>query len=81
MFGFFQRTAAVVPLTPFPSPDPPTVMIAADLDGGGRFYTQLTDGDPDTVTFEMPVELTFRRFHEGAGLANYFWKFRPVLGG
>jgi len=61
-----------------PSPDPPTVMIAADLDGGGRFYTQLTDGDPDAVTFDMPVELTFRRFHEGAGLANYFWKFRPM---
>jgi hydroxymethylglutaryl-CoA synthase len=64
-----------------PSPDPPTVMVAADLEGGGRFYTQLTDGDPDAVTFDQPVELTFRRFHEGAGLANYFWKFRPLLGG
>jgi 3-hydroxy-3-methylglutaryl CoA synthase len=64
-----------------PSPDPPTVMVAADLDGGGRFYTQLTDGDPAIVTFDLPVELTFRRFHEGAGLANYFWKFRPLLGG
>jgi hydroxymethylglutaryl-CoA synthase len=63
-----------------PSPDPPTVMMAADLEGGGRFYTQLTDGDPDGVTFDMPVELTFRRFHEGGGLANYFWKFRPMLG-
>ena len=63
-----------------PSPDPPTVMMAADLEGGGRFYTQLTDGDPDRVTFDMPVELTFRRFHEGGGLAHYFWKFRPVLG-
>jgi uncharacterized OB-fold protein len=62
-----------------PSPDPPTVMVAADLDGGGRFYTQLTDGDPDAVTFDLPVELTFRRFHEGGGLVNYFWKFRPVL--
>jgi 3-hydroxy-3-methylglutaryl CoA synthase len=62
-----------------PSPDPPTVMVAADLEGGGRFYTQLTDGDPDAVTFDMPVELTFRRFHEGGGLANYFWKFRPLL--
>jgi 3-hydroxy-3-methylglutaryl CoA synthase len=64
-----------------PSPDPPTVMVAADLEGGGRFYTQLTDGDPESVTFDLPVELTFRRFHEGAGLANYFWKFRPLLGG
>lgn len=63
-----------------PSPDPPTVMVAADLEGGGRFYTQMTDADPDSVTFDVPVELTFRRFHEGGGLANYFWKFRPLLG-
>lgn len=62
-----------------PSPDPPTIMVAADLEGGGRFYTQLTDCDPETVTFEMPVELALRRFHEGDDLAHYFWKFRPVV--
>src|SRR5262245_35771714 len=62
-----------------PSPDPPTVMAAADLDGGGRFYTQMTDVDPATVDIGTPVELTFRRFHEGGELVNYFWKFRPVL--
>jgi hydroxymethylglutaryl-CoA synthase len=64
-----------------PSPDPPTVMVSADLDGGGRFYGQLTDCDPASVTFEMPVELCFRRIHEGEGLVNYFWKFRPLLSG
>ena len=64
-----------------PSPDPPTAMVAADLDGGGRFYTQMTDCDPATVSIGMPVELTFRRFHEGGELVNYFWKFRPLLGG
>ena len=53
-------------------------MVAADLEGGGRFYAQLTDCDPAAVTFEMPVELTFRRLHEGEELVNYFWKFRPV---
>ncbi|MBI4589315.1 MAG: OB-fold domain-containing protein [Candidatus Rokubacteria bacterium] len=61
-----------------PNPDPPTVMVAADLDGGGRFYAQLTDCDPATVGFEMPVELTFRRLHEGEEFVNYFWKFRPA---
>jgi 3-hydroxy-3-methylglutaryl CoA synthase len=61
-----------------PNPDPPTVMVAADLDGGGRFFAQLTDCDPATVAFEMPVELTFRRIHEGEDLVNYFWKFRPA---
>jgi 3-hydroxy-3-methylglutaryl CoA synthase len=62
-----------------PSPDPPTVMAAADLDGGGRFYTQMTDVDPAAVDVGTPVELTFRRFHEGGELVNYFWKFRPLL--
>ncbi|MBI4635111.1 MAG: OB-fold domain-containing protein, partial [Candidatus Rokubacteria bacterium] len=62
-----------------PSPDPPTVMVAADLEGGGRFYAQLTDCDPSAVDFDMPVELTFRRIHEGEDYVNYFWKFRPSL--
>lgn len=61
-----------------PSPDPPTVMVAADLDGGGRFYAQLTDADPARVAIGMPVELTFRRLHEGEDYVNYFWKLRPV---
>jgi len=26
----------------------------------------------------MPVELTFRRFHQGDGFYNYFWKLRPT---
>lgn len=61
-----------------PNPDPPTVMVSADLEGGGRFYGQLTDCDPAAVTFDMPVELCFRRIHEGEGIVNYFWKFRPA---
>ncbi|MBI4241091.1 MAG: OB-fold domain-containing protein [Candidatus Rokubacteria bacterium] len=61
-----------------PNPDPPTVMVSADLEGGGRFYAQLTDCDPAQVTFDMPVELCFRRIHEGEELVNYFWKFRPL---
>jgi 3-hydroxy-3-methylglutaryl CoA synthase len=61
-----------------PNPDPPTIMVAADLEGGGRFYAQLADADPATVEIGMPVELTFRRIHEGEDLVNYFWKFRPA---
>lgn len=64
-----------------PNPDPPTVMVSADLEGGGRFYGQLTDCNPQTVDFDMPVELCFRRIHEGEGFINYFWKFRPLVGG
>lgn len=63
-----------------PNPDPPTVMATADLEGGGRFYAQVTDCDPAAVAIDMPVELCFRRIHEGEGFVNYFWKFRPLLG-
>lgn len=62
----------------FPSPDPPTLMVVVDMDGGGRFYGQLTDCDPTQVNIGMPVELTFRRFHQGDGFYNYFWKLRPL---
>ncbi|MBI4256260.1 MAG: OB-fold domain-containing protein, partial [Candidatus Rokubacteria bacterium] len=51
---------------------------SADLEGGGRFFAQLTDCDPAAVGFEMPVELCFRRIHEGEDYVNYFWKFRPA---
>jgi len=62
----------------FPSPDPPTLMAVVDMDGWGRFYGQLTDCDPAQVKIGMPVELTFRKFHQGDGFYNYFWKLRPV---
>jgi 3-hydroxy-3-methylglutaryl CoA synthase len=62
----------------FPNPDPPTAMVVADLDGGGRFYGQMTDGPAALATIGLPVELTFRRLHEGGGYYNYFWKLRPV---
>lgn len=62
----------------FESPDPPTTHAVIDLDGGGRLYCQLTDCDPEAVQVDMPVELTFRRLHDGGGFTNYFWKARPA---
>lgn len=58
--------------------DLPKVLSVIDLDGGGRFYTSLTDRDPAKVDVGMPVEFTFRKVHDGSGLHNYFWKARPV---
>lgn len=26
----------------------------------------------------VPLELTFRRLHDGGGFHNYFWKARPA---
>ena len=62
----------------FESPDPPTAHAVVDLDGGGRLYLQLTDCDAERVAIDMPLELTFRRLHEGGGFNNYFWKARPA---
>ncbi len=62
----------------FESPDPPTTHAVIDLDGGGRLYCQLTDCEAERVAIDMPLELTFRRIHEGGGFNNYFWKARPA---
>lgn len=63
----------------FPNPDPPTAMVVADLDGGGRFYGQMTDAPAKLAKIGLKVELTFRRLHEGGGYHNYFWKLRPIV--
>jgi len=58
---------------------PPVVAVVVDFDGGGRFQTELTDAGPDDVSIGDRVEMTFRRFFQaGNGIANYFWKARPV---
>ena len=56
----------------------PNVLAVADLEGGGRFYSQMTDRDPEKIEVGMPVELTFRKINEAGGIHNYFWKLRPV---
>ena len=60
------------------TPDPPNVIAVVDLDGGGRFYTTLTDRDPEKLAPDMKVELAFRRLHEGKAMHNYFWRARPI---
>jgi hydroxymethylglutaryl-CoA synthase len=61
----------------YPSPDPPTTMAIIDFPEGARMTTQMTDVDPKDVRVEMPVEMCFRKFHDGNYFHNYFWKCRP----
>ena len=61
-----------------PSPNGYITMATADMEGGGRFYAQLTECNKEEVKIGMEVELTFRMLHKGDGFYNYFWKFRPV---
>jgi 3-hydroxy-3-methylglutaryl CoA synthase len=57
--------------------DPPLVQACLDFEGGGRMYCVMTDVDASTVDVDMPLEMTFRMIHKGAGFNNYFWKCRP----
>ncbi|MFC1925292.1 hydroxymethylglutaryl-CoA synthase family protein [Chloroflexota bacterium] len=61
-----------------PVVDPPNVVAAVSLDGGGRFFSQMTDRVPENVKVGMPMELTFRRITEALGVHNYFWKCKPA---
>ena len=60
------------------SPSPPVVFAVADFEGGGRLPVELTDVRPADVSIGMTVEMTFRRLNTSDGIANYFWKARPV---
>jgi len=56
----------------------PIPRLVLDLDGGGRIFLEMTDGDPNEVKIGLPVEILFRRLHEGANFHNYYWKCRPL---
>jgi hypothetical protein len=60
------------------SPSPPVVFAVVDFDDGERLPVELTDVDADEVEIGMRVEMTFRRLFTADGIANYFWKARPV---
>jgi 3-hydroxy-3-methylglutaryl CoA synthase len=58
--------------------DPPNVLSVVNLDGGGRYYGQMTDKDTEKVDVGMRMEFTFRKIHNEGDFVNYFWKCRPI---
>jgi 3-hydroxy-3-methylglutaryl CoA synthase len=56
----------------------PVPRLVLDLEGGGRVFLSMTDGDPEEVAIGMSAEIVFRRLHEGSSFHNYYWKCRPV---
>jgi hydroxymethylglutaryl-CoA synthase len=60
------------------SQSPPVVFAVVDFDDGERLPVELTDVDADDVAVGMRVEMTFRRLSTADGIANYFWKARPI---
>ncbi|MDY6968793.1 MAG: 3-oxoacyl-[acyl-carrier-protein] synthase III C-terminal domain-containing protein [Spirochaetota bacterium] len=64
------------------SDDPVVIQTIIETDEDQcRVYALMTDCDPSKVYLGMPVEMTFRRFYEGADFHNYYWKCRPVRDG
>ena len=63
------------------NPDPPETLAVIDLEGGGRFFGQVVDVNPQDMRIGLEMELSFRKLHDGQDVANYFWKARPVIGG
>jgi hydroxymethylglutaryl-CoA synthase len=62
------------------SQSPPVVFAVVDFDDGERLPIELTDVAAADVEIGMRVEMTFRRLFTADGIANYFWKARPVRG-
>lgn len=60
-----------------PTLDAPEVFTLVNL-GDVRVWGRMTDRDPDNIVLEMPVEMTFRKLHNGGGYPNYFWKCMPL---
>ena len=56
----------------------PVPRLVLDLEGGGRVFLSMTDGDPQEVKIGMTAEVVFRRLHEASSFHNYYWKCRPV---
>jgi 3-hydroxy-3-methylglutaryl CoA synthase len=61
-----------------PTKNPPGLNGVIDFDGGGRLICELTDYDLTRVATGMAVEMTFRKLSQGKGIANYFWKAKPI---
>ena len=56
----------------------PIPRLVIDLEGGGRVFLEMTDGDPNEVKIGLPVEVLFRRLHEGAELPQLLLEGRPL---
>ncbi|MHA1383070.1 MAG: OB-fold domain-containing protein [Candidatus Helarchaeota archaeon] len=56
----------------------PVPRCVVDVEGGGRMLLDMTDCYPRDTYVGQEVELTFRKYSEGAEFDNYYWKCRPI---
>ena len=60
--------------------NPPTIQAIVEMEDGARIYCLMTDCNPNRIEIGMPVEMTYRLFHEEGGFYNYYWKAHPAYG-
>lgn len=62
------------------TPNPPGICAVIDFDGGGRYWFEVTDCDPELMEIGMSVEMCLRRKYidERCGIVGYFWKAVPI---
>ncbi|UCC59911.1 MAG: hydroxymethylglutaryl-CoA synthase family protein, partial [Dehalococcoidia bacterium] len=62
------------------SASPPELYGIVEFEGGGRFNFNLTDCELDSLSVDMPVQMSFRRKFVDTvrGIHGYFWKAMPT---
>ncbi len=58
--------------------DTPHIVCIINFDGGGRMVCSMTDRVIESVSVDMPLQMTFRKIFSGGGVHNYFWKCMPA---
>ncbi|MCD6561572.1 MAG: hydroxymethylglutaryl-CoA synthase family protein [Deltaproteobacteria bacterium] len=63
------------------TPSPPGMYGMVDFDGGGRYWFDISDIDPESLSVNMPIEMSFRKKYvdETFAIHAYFWKAVPVM--
>ena len=77
LYRFTGRVAKVTSFTMdylTSSPDPPSIYVVVDYEGGGRMVCEMTDCEPEKLFIGAEVVPTFRKLYEKNGISNYAWK-------
>jgi len=64
----------------FAAIEPPSVVAVVNLDGGGRFFSLMAEGDAERLKVGARVEMCFRKMSDATGIHNYYWKTRLLEG-
>ncbi|MDY6911635.1 MAG: OB-fold domain-containing protein, partial [Chloroflexota bacterium] len=61
--------------------NPPQAYGVMAFEGGGKYWFDITDCDPDQLEVGMPMKMSFRRKYldKTRGISGYFWKAVPAL--